>query len=177
MCAFCLFIIQLSGCFAAVLQGTVTTNSAGNLTRKSGSKRRYVMLNRKRPNKENTPPKKAKAALVSVESIQDGSAFRPSRERGGLENTGYKCRCCNSKCNEEWDHSALVRSRASLVGYGAGSQSARKVYVRECISPERQLHIRDGLRALPVCWAFYRALMGVSFNLISATFGVGSVTM
>ncbi|CAN0269397.1 unnamed protein product, partial [Pylaiella littoralis] len=84
--------------------------------------------------------------------------------------------CCNSKCNTQWSKEALSRTRSKLERYGKGTQTVRKVFVRECISSEtRQLHVRDGMNALAVCWRFYRALMGVSFNLIRSAGGLGPV--
>lgn len=168
---------------AHVLQGSVQVSAAGSLSRKTGTKRRYSMINRRRVE---APPKRDKADLPSIESLVDGSHFKTTKtsdvapvvpsgsstEDDG--NTQYFC--CKSRCNTEWSAEALDRCRNQLERYGKGTQKARKTYVRGCISTEtRQLHIRDGLNALPVCWRFYRALMGVSFNLIRSAGSLGGV--
>lgn len=132
------------------------------MTRLSGSKRRYTMVNRKA--KEKSPPKPVKER-PSIESLVDGSHFAKSKNS-----------CCNSKCNEVWCADSLTRARNSLVEYGPGSQTARKTYVRECFD-KGQLHIRDGLKAIPVCWNFYGALMGVSNKLLASASSLSPVTM
>ncbi|CAN0386362.1 unnamed protein product [Pylaiella littoralis] len=81
-------------------------------------------------------------------------------------------------CNEQWGSEALERTRAGLPRYGKGTQIARKTFVRGCITLEdRRLHIRDGLNPLPVCLNFFRALHGVSYNLLSSAGSLGSVSM
>lgn len=163
-----------------MLQGSVQVNAAGSVERNSGEKRRYSMLNRR--STPSTVPLRKKKELPSIESISDGSHLDPLHEialAAPVDEEGCnKFFCCNSKCNEQWDTEALSRTRTTLVRYGAGTQTARRVVVRECIASEtRQLHIKDGMQALAVCWRFYRALMGVSFNLIRAAGGLGSVHM
>lgn len=169
---------QLSSAFAAVLDGSVEVNAAGDLTRKTGTKRRYSMINRGVV----PAPSKVKAPLASIESISDGSHFKPKKNvavaaPAELDDCNQYF-CCNSKCNRQWGPEALSRTRNKLERYGKGTQTVRKVFVRECIASEtRQLHIRDGMNALAVCWRFYRALMGVSFNLIKSAGGLGPVKM
>lgn len=161
-----------------MLQGSILVNAAGNVQRGTGRKRRYVSIKR---TKKDVPIKNA-TQLPPIESLCDGSYFNPTRETDGSaadeteidDNTFF---CCNSKCNEEWGIEALSRSRSSLVPYGRGTQSARKEFVRESMDKDGQLHIRDGMTALAVCWNFYRALMGVSFNLLGSARALGSIHM
>lgn len=150
------------------------------MRRLTGTKRPYNMANRAKPSGAEVavPAKSTKAmkkSLASIESLIDGSAFG-TKTPGPVAVTG---RCCKSKCHQVWAHDKLQRARDSIVPYGRGSQSARKSYVRECIAAEtRQLHIRDGqFSNMPVCWNFFRALMGVSFNLIQSAGSIGSVAM
>lgn len=155
---------------ANVLQGS-------DLSRLTGNKRLYSLANKPRAEKA---PLKPKPPPPSIESLTSGRHFDPSKEQVaplGLEDSN-KYTCCGRRCNEEWDAVKLSRTRSSLVAYGRGTQTARKTIVRECIASEtRQLHIRDGMNALPVCWSFYRALIGVSFCLIKSAGGVGAVHM
>ena len=81
------------------------------------------------------------------------------------------------RCNEQWDLQALERTRALLPPYGPGTQSRRKEFVRSCTTADGRLHIKDGLNTLPVCWEFFRALHGVSNNLLRSAAGVGPVAM
>lgn len=167
-------VLQLSGSLARVLSESVQVNAAGSVTRLTGAKRPYNMVNRAKRTPAK-PTKAIKTPFASIESLVDGSAF-VTETPGPVAVTG---RCCKSKCHQVWAHDKLQRARDSIVPYGPGSQSARKSYVRECIAAEtRQLHIRDGqFSNIPVCWVFYRALMGVSFNLIQAAGSLGSVAM
>lgn len=166
---------------ANVLEGSIQVNAAGNLSRLTGNKRPYSLVNR--PRKE-APILKPKPPRPSIDSLRNGSHFASSKaqvedvevelEEEVMDNPS----CCLRKCNEQWDTEAMIRARDSLVPYGKGTQTARKTYVRECIALEtRQLHVRDGLSALAVCWSFYRALMGVSYDLIKSAGGVGPVHM
>lgn len=171
-------MLQLSDCLAEVLSGSIQMNAAGDLTRTSGTKRPYHMVSRK--SKEPEPPK-VKKPLLSIESLSNGTAFGPSKvsaQPQNQEDVSNKYSCCKKKCNEQWDSEVLERTRSSLVRYGTGTQPARKIFVRECFAPgSRQLYIRDGLSTLPVCWAYFRALMGVSFRLLQAAGSVGPVHM
>lgn len=38
-------------------------------------------------------------------------------------------------------------------------------------------YIRDGINTLPVCWEMFRALHGVSFNIIKSAASLGPVSM
>ncbi|CAN0256658.1 unnamed protein product, partial [Laminaria digitata] len=92
-------------------------------------------------------------------------------------NPAYRS-CCARKCNETWDRETLERTRARMPNRGRDTQTARKIHVRDCFSPgKKELYVRDGPKAMRVCWTFYRALMGVSFNLIRSAGGVGPVHM
>lgn len=174
-----IFSVQLlSSAFAAVLDGSVEVNAAGDLGRKTGTKRRYSMVYRG----VEAAPKKAKAPLASIESNCDGSHFKPKKKvavaaPADLDDCNQYF-CCNSKCNRQWGAEALSRTRNKLERYGKGTQTVPNVFVRECIASEtRQLHIRDGMNALAVRWRFYHALMGVSFNLIKSAGGLRPVNM
>lgn len=170
---------KLSNSLANVLQDSIQVNAAGDVSRLTGQKRQYSLVNRPR---KAIVPLNPKPPRPSIESLMNGSHFDCSRsqvEHGEIEEENMqKPSCCKCRCNEKWDADALRRARDSLVPYGKGTQTARKTYVRECFAVEtRQLHIKDGLKALPVCWAFFRALMGVSYALLSSAAGVGPVRM
>lgn len=158
-----------------MLEGSVTVNAAGAVERLTGSKRRYSMSNR------GVEPvtSKPKAPLPSVPSICDGSHFEKSTPKTGsrlgvavqaLESEqSRRSSCCNSRCNEKWDAEAFGRTRNQLERYGKGTQKVRKVFVRDSMAAgTNHLLLRDGENVLTVCWRFYSALMGVSFNLIRA---------
>lgn len=156
-----------------MLQGQITTNTAGDLTRETGRSRAYKFNKRKRKDPE---PEKVPKDLTPIGELIDGSAFAPKSTSSSVDLASYTC--CNSKCNEEWPEDALERTRRALPRYGKGTQTARKVYVRSSFTLEdRQLHIRDGMNATPVCWRFYKALMGVSCNLLRSAGSVGPVHM
>lgn len=156
-------------------------DAASNLTRKFGGKRSYNGRSRKR--KATAPPKVYKK-LVSIESIIDGTAFDPSfdpsQDATPSENI-EECtvsNCCTMQCNEQWDAEALERTRARLPRYGPGTQAARKTFVRESFTEANgQLHLRDGLNTLPVCWGFFAKLHGVSCNLLSSAASIGPTGM
>lgn len=160
---------------ATVLHGSIQVNAAGYLSRLTGHKRRYSRVNRPRAE---VAPLKQKPPPPSIESLTSGWYFDPEHVAPLHIQDYNKYTCCGRRCYEEWDAETLSRTRSALVAYGKGTQTARKAYVRECIAIEtRQLHIRDGLKSLAVCWSFYRALMGVSFSLITSAGGVGPVHM
>lgn len=128
---------------------------------------------------------KPKAPLASIQSVCDGTHFVPSRSNNGsrlaaaiqvLDVADERASCCNSRCNEQWDKEAFGRARNQIERYGKGTQKVRKVFVRDSFAAEtNQLVLRDGMKVLPVCWRFYRALMGVSFNLIKTAGKLGVV--
>lgn len=131
-------------------------------------------------------PAKPQAPLPSIESLRNGSHFDPSRPKKGSSRLAdaiasleleeqNKHSCCKNKCNEQWDEEAFGRTRGQLERYGKGTQRVRRLFVRDSLTADKQLHIRDGLNVLPVCWRFYCALMGVSFNLIKAAGMLGVV--
>ncbi len=130
-------------------------------------------------------PAKPKAPLVSIENLCDGSHFDPSKPKNGsrlaaaaeaLGSEDEPNSCCNSRCNEQWNAEAFGRTRSQLERYGKGTQKVRKVFVRDSLmAGTNQLHIRDGIDSLAVCWRFYSVLMGVSFNLIRSATTLGGV--
>lgn len=179
-----LYLEQLGSSLATVLDGSITVNAAGSLSRTSGTKRPYSMVKRKaKVDTENQTPKKP---LPSIESLCDGSHFDASRPKNSsssalvaepleLEDQN-KHSCCKHRCNEQWDAEAFGRTRCQLERYGKGTQKVRKVFVRDSLEAgTNHLHIRDGMHGLRVCCRFYSALMGVSFNLIRSAAMVGCV--
>lgn len=140
----------------------------------------------KRGNVAAAVPQKPKTPLPSIDSLCEGSHFDPSTPKHGLrlaaavealeQEDENRHSCCNSKCNEQWGAEALGRARNQLERYGKGTQKVRRVFVRDSLtSGTNQLHIRDGMDTLRVCWRFYSALMGVSYNLIRSAGKLGAV--
>ena len=109
----------------------------------------------------------------SVQEARRSSSESESCRTENSEEAGSTC--CGSRCHEKWDQDPSQKSeRLCCLRKRNSERHPTSTYVQSCFTEdEARLHLRSGADATPICWSFFRVLMGVSFSLFQSTSTLG----